>query len=181
MKFAIPLICCLTLVISSFGQVKLTTQTGIITFNSYTPIEKISASSNQVIGSINKNSGAIEVYVTIQSFQFKNALMQKHFNQNYMESDRFPEATFYGTIKNLTLMQYNTPGTYQAQVTGFLTIHGIEQAIAGRGTAKVTKDSVLLSSELKVKPEDYNINIPALLRDNIAKVIEVQIKLSMKR
>ena len=180
MKFSIPLIFYLILVISSFGQDKLTSQSGIITFNSYTPIEKIRAISNQVIGSIDKSNGAIEVYTTIQSFHFKNQLMQKHFNQNYMESDRYPEATFYGTIKDLTSIQFETPGTYHAQVVGFLTIHGVEQAITSKGIAKVTKDSVLLSAEIKVKPEDFNIRIPTLLIDNIAKVIDVKIQLNMK-
>jgi polyisoprenoid-binding protein YceI len=101
--------------------------------------------------------------------------MQEHFNENYMESSKYPKSTFKGKITNLDKIDFATDGTYPAEVSGKLTIHGVTKDVAIKGNIIVKDGKFKTVSTFKVKPEDYNITIPNLVRDNIAKEIEVTV------
>jgi polyisoprenoid-binding protein YceI len=154
---------------------KYNTRNGYIGFFSTTPVEDIKADNNQVASILDVSNGEIVFQVLMTSFHFEKKLMQEHFNENYVESHKFPKSTFAGKIENLSEVDLSENGTYNVNVTGDLTIHGVTQKINEKGTLEVTDDSVKANSVFIVKPADYEIEIPAVVRDNIAKEIEVTV------
>jgi len=150
------------------------TSSGKISFFSSTPVEDIDATSNQMSSIIDPVKKQIACVVPITSFKFKNALMQEHFNENYLESDKYPKATFSGTInENIDL---NTAGTYAVTVTGKLVIHGVEQSRTIAGTITVDASHKLtLKSEFNVKLVDHTIKVPEIVFNKIAETIVVKI------
>src|SRR5688572_32042482 len=101
------------------------TRNGHIDFYSSTPMDDIKADNNKVTSIINVTTGEVEFSILNNAFQFEKALMQEHFNENYMESSKFPKSIFKGKITNLDKINFKSDGTYQASVSGDLTIHGV--------------------------------------------------------
>jgi len=167
-----------------FGQAqaqKYLTKTGQITFYSETPLETIQADNRQVNAALDPLSGDFVFKVLIKSFQFEKALMQEHFNENYMESDQYPNSTFQGKVTNISQIDFNKPGTYDALIEGDLTIHNITRKISEKGTFTVESGVVKGHSKFKVRPEDYEIKIPKTVMNNIAEVIEVTVNVELNR
>ncbi len=154
------------------------TKNGMISFFSSAPIENIKADNNQVISIINTTTGEIQFSLLINAFHFKKSLMEEHFNENYMESKKYPKATFKGKIVDLSKVNFKTDGTYPVTVAGDLTIHGITNKITSTGTISVTGGVISVSSKFRVKLSDYKIDIPKIVKDNIAKVVEVTVSCS---
>lgn len=166
----------ITLSINSIAQDKYFTRDGYISFFSSTPIEDIKAINENVSCIIDGNSGKIEVAVLMKAFQFKKALMEEHFNENYVESGKFPKATFKGELTNMDEINLKKDGTYKAIVIGSLTIHGETTEVKSEGKMEVNDGRVTLTSEFNVSPEDYAIEIPSVVRDKIAKDLVVTFK-----
>jgi polyisoprenoid-binding protein YceI len=160
---------------SVFGQ-KYYTKTGEISFFSGTAIENIEAVSNSASTVIDMETGKLQWAVLIKSFVFEKALMQEHFNENYMESSKYPKAKFSGTINNLSAINLKKDGTYNAEVKGTLDIHGVEKEIAVNAIFIVKNGAISATSDFKVLVADYGIQIPSVVKDNIAKEIEIKIK-----
>lgn len=170
---SILLLVCLPLLQAS-GQDKYLTKTGSITFYSHTPAEDILAENHQVTSIIDFSTGGIVFAVLIKSFDFKKALMQEHFNENYMESNTFPKSTFEGKITDIGTVDRDKPGTYKVKVTGDLKIKDVTNKIETEGTLTVGEDGhVAGHSEFEIHPEDYGIEIPSVVRDKIAKTMKV--------
>ncbi|HEX4888105.1 MAG TPA: YceI family protein [Luteibaculaceae bacterium] len=147
-----------------------------IDFFSETPLENISAKNNAVKGAMNVQSKAIAFSVPIRSFKFEKALMEEHFNENYMESDKYPNGSFKGVINETINLSKN--GTFRISATGKLNIHGVEQDRTLTGEATV-KDGVLtITSNFKIKLVDHRIERPAILFQKIAEVIDVKLAAS---
>lgn len=159
---------------SAFAQ-KYMTRTGKITFFSSTPVENIEAINNDVASVIDGGKGDVMFQVPIKSFHFEKQLMQEHFNENYMESDKFPKADFRGKITNLSSVTLNKDGTYQAKVSGKLTMHGVTKDVAATGTITVKAGVVTVASKFVVRPADYGIKIPSVVASKIADKIEVTV------
>lgn len=101
--------------------------------------------------------------------------MEEHFNENYLESDKFPKSTFTGKIVNLSDINFSKPGTYNANVEGDITIHGVTKKVTAKGTIEVVDGGINATSKFNIAPEDYNITIPSVVRNNIAKIVEVTV------
>jgi polyisoprenoid-binding protein YceI len=101
--------------------------------------------------------------------------MQEHFNKNYIESNKFPRAEFKGQVTNNASVNYTTNGTYNVSVKGKLTIHGVTKEVEVPGTLTVKDGKVLANAVFNVLVADYNITIPRIYRDNIAKSIKVTV------
>ncbi len=157
---------------------KLSTRTGYVKFFSEAPIENIEAANKQVSSIINTENGEFAFLVPIKGFQFEKALMQEHFNENYMESGEFPNASFKGTIGNRADIDWKKDGVYQANFAGVMIMHGVEKKMEEMATITIKDGKVTLDSEFKIKPEDYGVVIPAGKKDNISSVIEVTVKIS---
>jgi polyisoprenoid-binding protein YceI len=123
-------------------------------------------------------TGALQFAVLIKVFEFEKALMQEHFNENYMESNTFPKAEFKGKLTGVSADQLKKAGTYDAVVTGDLTIHGMTKPVTAKGTVTVdAAGAIKASSDFAVKPEDHGIKIPGVVRQNIAQEITVKVRL----
>lgn len=157
------------------------TSTGEIKFHSHTNMEDIDATNNTVAAAMSASSGAVEFSVSINSFQFKKALMQKHFQENYMETSKYPKSTFKGKITNKSAVDFNKNGTYSVTVSGKLTIHGVVKDVSIPGTVTVNGNTITLKADFKVKPKDYKIKIPAANAAQIADEIEVSVNCALTK
>ena len=171
MMIAAVLICSST---TLFAQ-KYMTRTGKASFFSSTPLENIEAFNNEVAGVIDAKTGDVAFQVPIKSFKFEKALMKEHFNENYMESDKYPKAEFKGKIADAGGVNFSKDGTYNVKTNGKLTIHGVTKDVSLPGTVTVKGNIVTVNSKFSVKTADYNISIPKLVEGKIAKQIEVTV------
>ena len=174
MKGITVILLCLSLVLTANAQ-KYMTRNGYIGFFSGTPIEDIKADNNQVASVIDISTGEIVFQVLIKSFKFAKALMEEHFNENYLESEKFPKSTFKGKISNLAAVDFSKPGQYEVIVEGDLNIHDVTNKVSVTGSIEVIPGGINANSKFNVVPEDYKIKIPAIVRENIAKIIEVTV------
>lgn len=157
---------------------KYLTREGYIRFFGSTPMENIDAVSNQANSVIDAGTKAVAFQVLLNSFTFEKALMQEHFNENYVESEKFPKSTFKGNI--IGDIDFSKPGTYTVELAGKITLHGVEKVITVPATIIVEKDGLKLSSEFALTPEDFNIEIPGAVREKIAKQMQVTVKCKYK-
>lgn len=165
---------------SALSAQKYFTRTGSITFSSDTPLEKIEAKNAKATCVIDAEAARMEFAVLIKAFSFEKALMQEHFNENYMESGKFPKAIFKGTIDNMEEIDLSADGTYPAMVKGSLTIHGVTQAVETQGTFVVKDGKISAAADFIVLTQDYDIEIPAVVRDNIAKEIMIEVSVDLE-
>lgn len=175
MKSYVILLFAFCMATASLNAQKYYTKEGKITFSSDAPLEKIEAHNHKASSVMDVETGNIQWAVLIKAFDFEKALMQEHFNENYMESSKFPKATFKGSINNMADINLAKDGTYQADVSGELTIHGVTNTINTTAEFVVKGGSITATSALKVLVADYNIEIPAVVRDNIAKEVLIEI------
>jgi len=152
-----------------------TTRTGFIGFYSKTPLEDIRAENNQVFAAIDPGKKNIAFSLLLRGFVFTKELMQEHFNENYVESDKYPKATFSGAYTGD--VNPGKDGVYKVTVKGNLTLHNVTHPLEAPGTIEVKGGKLLGQAEFKVKPEDYNISIPSLVRDKIAQEMRVNVKI----
>lgn len=164
--------------VSSIASQKYFTKNGEISFTSQAPLEKIEAFNKSATSVLDIESGRMEFAILIKSFHFEKALMQEHFNENYMESSKFPKAIFKGKIQNLNEVKFETDGKYPVQVGGDLTIHGETITITTNGTITIQSDEISADSEFTVTVEDFDISIPKVVRDNIAKEVVIKVDLT---
>jgi polyisoprenoid-binding protein YceI len=115
--------------------------------------------------------------VLIKSFHFERALMEEHFNENYMESEKYPKSTFKGKITNLSSVDFSKNGTYDVTVDGDLTIHNVTNKVSMKGTLEVITGGINASSKFNIVPEDYKIEIPGVVREKINKNLEVTVSM----
>ncbi|OMP79705.1 YceI family protein [[Flexibacter] sp. ATCC 35208] len=148
------------------------TRNGKVNFYSKTPLEDIKAENRQVVAAIDLGKKTVALTLLQKNFLFEKQLMQDHYNENYVESDKFPKAQFTGTI---TGNVGTTPGTYKVQVSGNLTLHGVTKPVSAPAEFEVADGKVTGKADFKVKPSDFDIKIPSLVKDKIASEISVQV------
>lgn len=161
-----------------FSQERYLTKEGYISFFSHSLVEDIRANNYQVLSVIDKKTGEIVIQLLMKSFMFKKALMQEHFNQSYVESYKYPKATFKGFIINFN-EQDNQNTTFE--IKGILSIHGKEKEISTIANVQILKDQINLSGHFMVEVADFDINIPIVVRNNIAKTIKITFDLQHKQ
>ncbi|MGB8359741.1 MAG: YceI family protein [Bacteroidales bacterium] len=161
-------------VLSASGQ-KYMTKSGFISFFSHTPMEDIKGDNNQVASVLDTSTGDLVFQVLIKSFHFDKTLLEEHFNENYMESDKFPKANFKGKITNLSSVDFSKNGSYEVTVEGDLTIRDVAKKMSVKGIVEVVTGGVNANAKFIIEPEDFNIKIPSVVRENIAKTVEVTV------
>lgn len=160
---------------AAFAQ-KYFTKTATISFYSETPVEDIEATTHQAMSLINAENGEMVFKMQIKTFQFEKALMQEHFNEKYLESDKYPDASFKGQIADIGSVNFGKDGVYTVKVTGALTIHGVTKDVTTDASITVKGGKVTGEAVFPVTVADYKIDIPGAVKDNIAKVVEVRVK-----
>jgi hypothetical protein len=178
MKLLLLLLLLLGLPPEAWAQGRYLTKTGHISFFSSSPIEDIEARNQQVAAALDLGTGQLAFSVPIKAFVFKRTLMQEHFNENYLESDKYPKATFSGRFVGLDAATLSTPGSHPVQVEGDLTIHGVTRHIQLPATLELKGTQLVGAAVFDVATADYKIEIPLLVRNNIAKVVKVRVALS---
>jgi polyisoprenoid-binding protein YceI len=162
--------------ISSFSQNRYFTKTGTIIFTSQAPMENIAAVNKTTLVVMDAKTGAIQFAVQMKGFEFEKQLMQDHFNENYVESDRFPRAEFKGSITNNSEINYSKDGNYAAKVKGKLTLHGITKDVDVTGTIKLASGKLLAHSKFSILLSDYGINIPSVVKDKLSNIVAIDIE-----
>ncbi len=169
------LLAILALVLNPLKAQTYFTKTGTIKFSSHTTLEDIKAENRKVVSVLNTTTGALEFSLLMKGFDFPNDLMEQHFNESYAESDKFPKATFKGTVTDISKVDFKKDGSYTVNYTGKLTIKNVTKDITGTAVIVVKGGKVTATSSLKIKPVDYGMVIPATNAAKIAEFIDVEI------
>ncbi|MFY0644174.1 MAG: YceI family protein [Bacteroidia bacterium] len=156
------------------------TNTGTVNFFSHTDIEDIEGENHKVKAAFDAKSGKIQFSLLVKDFEFEKSLMEEHFNENYMESTKYPRATFSGTIDQIEKIDLSKDGQYSSPVSGKLKIKDVVQEITALGTFTVKNGVVNGKSEIVVHPEDYHIKIPKVVRNKISNDIVVSMDVDFK-
>jgi len=159
---------------STLKAQQFTSRNGYVGFFSSTPLEDIKAENKQVYVIIDTDKKQLAFTCLVKGFLFKKELMQQHFNENYVESDQYPKASFSGTYTGDVMVNKN--GRYAIQVKGDLTLHGVTKTITAPATLVVNGPTLTGEARFQLKPADFNIAIPALVKDKIAKQIDVRVE-----
>jgi hypothetical protein len=160
--------------LDGFSQLYMT-RNGFIGFYSKTSLEDIVAENNQVYAVVDPVKKNMAFTLLMKGFIFKKELMQTHFNENYVESDKYPKANFTGTFTGDLSPDKN--GTYPVRVKGNLTIHNITKAVEEPGRFEVADGKLTGYADFTLKPEDFEIKIPSIVRDKISELITVKVKI----
>ncbi|HEY6502974.1 MAG TPA: YceI family protein [Chitinophagaceae bacterium] len=166
-------------VLSVTAQDKYFTKSGRIIFSSKTDMENIEAHNKSVTCVLDTKTGNMQFAVLMKGFEFEKALMQEHFNENYVESHKFPKAEFKGQITNSSEINYGRDGAYTATVKGKLTIHGETKEVETNGTVTVKGGKIEAVAGFNVTLADYRIEIPAIVKDNISKTVKIEVECTL--
>ncbi|GIV28343.1 MAG: hypothetical protein KatS3mg027_2157 [Bacteroidia bacterium] len=142
----------------------------LITFYSDAPLEKIEAKNTSSTPVFNTPTGDFQIRVNMLAFQFKNDLMKEHFNENYVESEKYPYATFKGKC-NIT--NFEEGKEYDVVMKGTMDLHGVSKEIEVHGKIKKQNNELILFAEFFLKPADFKIKIPTMLTEKIAEEVKV--------
>ncbi len=160
---------------SGFAQSKYYTKTGTISFTAGTALEDIDAVNKSVTSIFDLSTGQVEFAVLIKGFEFKRGLMQEHFNENYMESEKFPKSIFKGKFDDVSKINFQKDGSYPTTVTGILEIHNVKKEVKVSGTITVEKGIISSTATFKVLLEDYGIKIPGAVKGKISPTADVKV------
>lgn len=158
------------------AQDRYYTKTGKIVFFSKAPMEDIEAKNKTVLAVLDTKSGAVQFGVQMKSFEFEKALMQEHFNENYVESDKFPKAEFKGMVVNNAAVNYTKEGSYPVNVKGQMTIHGVTKEVEAPGVIKVGGGKLEASATFIILLSDYKIAIPSVVKDKVSNTIRITVE-----
>jgi hypothetical protein len=163
--------------ISLYSQDKWFTNTGIIGFSSETEVIVIAGKNEKVVSFLVPASGEMAFALRMTDFTFELPLAREHFNENYVESHKFPTAQFKGQISEAEKVNYTIPGNYAVTVSGELTLHGVSRKISEKGLITVAADGNISGvAVITIRPEDYKIKVPRLVRDKVAEEVKVTIQ-----
>ncbi len=179
MKSNIPLTKALLILLVCYAHIAtaqsiFVTHNGYIRFFSDTPIldiEGINKSTTSIINTVTKE---VSANLIIKEFQFDNSFMQEQFNTHYLESDDYPDASFKGIINEN--IDFKKDGTYNISASGKLSIHGVTRKKTITGTLTIQHQQATLNTKFTIKPNEFKVDIPEIVFNKIAEVIEVTIK-----
>jgi polyisoprenoid-binding protein YceI len=163
--------------LTSYSQVYLS-KSCEITFFSEAPLENIEAKNTAAVPVLSTSTNDLQVKIPIKGFKFKNALMEEHFNEEYLESDKFEHAIFKGKINEK--IDYTINGKNEVSVTGKLEMHGVTREITIKGTLTVADGKILLDSKFNIHVADYKIEVPNMYVQNIAEDVAVTVKATLE-
>jgi hypothetical protein len=181
MKNLFVLIIAVILSSSGFGQ-KYFTKNGKINFDATSPSspERVEGVNRSATCVVDLKTGAIQFAMLMKGFEFERALMEEHFNENYVESDKFPKSEFKGKIKDVDEIDFTKDGSYKVKVKGDITIHGETKEVETEGKLVVQNGKINADAEFTVKLSDFKISIPGLVADKVSKTAKVTVSCSLE-
>ena len=164
-----------SLLVSATAQEKYFTKNGQIEFYSKAALENIEAKNKSVTCLLDSKTGNLQFAVLMKGFEFDKALMQEHFNENYVESHKFPKAEFKGQVTNNSEINYAKDGVYPAKVKGKLTLHGETREVETTGSITIKGGKIDTDASFNIELADYNVVIPSVVKDNISKTVKITV------
>lgn len=165
------------IVLAAFRPVagKLVSRNAHISFFSHTTLEDITANNYKVVSTLETSTGDVVFSVPMQSFEFEKALMQEHYNsKDFLNTKEFPKAKFEGKISNVSSVNFSQDGTYEAEVTGSMTIKGVTKPVTTKGTITIKEGKVNTFTKFNLVLADYGIAFKkGKPSTNVAKEIEI--------
>lgn len=166
--------------LSSFAQTKMLTKTGKLTFEASVPaVEEVKAKNESVTVVLNPATGEIASLALVKAFRFKVALMEEHFNENYMESDTYPKATFKGKIDNFDVSKL-TASAQNYIIKGKMEMHGKSKDLSITASIKKTGDAIDIDSNFTLNTDDFGIDIPSVVSKKVSKKVAVKLDATLK-
>lgn len=177
MKNLLLTIAAIFIISVSFGQNLYFTKTGHAYFMSHTDAIDIDGNNKQMTSFFNQENGEVVFQMLIKSFKFELATAEEHFNETYMESDKFPKAKFKGNITNMDEIDFSKDGTYTANIKGEMTIHGVTKNMEQSGKVTITGGEISASSAFQISIADYKIKVPKMVKERVAETVDVKVDL----
>jgi polyisoprenoid-binding protein YceI len=173
--------CCFILMAASLmAQDKFFTKSGNIQFSSKGVIETIEATHRSVTCVLDSKTGDIQFAVLMKGFEFRKAMMQEHFNENYVESDKYPKSEFRGQITNNSEVNYAKDGSYTVHIKGKLTLHGQTKDVEADGKITVKDGKLIAASKFKILMSEYDIDIPGSVAENMSDTINITVNCTLE-
>lgn len=157
------------------AQSRYIDRAGKASFFSSAPLENIEAHSEQVVSILDVKSGEVVASMLMRSFNFRKALMEEHFNENYVESHKYPKAVFKGKITNLADFNAGKEGKHMFNIEGDITLHGVTRPLQVKAEATVVQGKIQAKATFPLRVADFKIEVPRLVTNNIAEVVEVKV------
>jgi YceI-like domain len=182
MKKIILCIGLLALFAGGYSQDKYYTKSGKIKFDANTveSPDDVMAVNNSVVCVLDAKTGTLQFAVVMKGFEFPKALMQEHFNENYLETEKYPKAEFKGTLVNNNAVNYAKDGVYKVKVAGSLSLHGVTKSINADGEINVKNGKIRATSTFQVQLSDYKISIPSVVADKLSPVAKVSVDCNLE-
>lgn len=162
------------------AQEKYFTKTGVISFFSKAPLEDIAARNQQVVSFLDMKTGELVFSVSMKAFQFEKPLMQEHFNENYVESHKYPKASFKGKVLNIQEINLLQDKNYPVTLEGILNIHGVDRKLKTAATIEVKGHHLEAKAQFYITPQEFTIEIPFLMKEYIARRIDITVDMLYK-
>lgn len=162
------------------AQDKFFTKSGKISFYSKATLENIEAHNKTVTCVLDTKTGNLQFALMMKAFEFEKALMQEHFNENYVESHKFPKAEFRGQLVNNSNINYSKDGKYPVTVRGKLTLHGETRDVETSGSVEIRNGKLDANAVFTVSLADYKVEIPKMVKDNISKTVSISVDCSLE-
>jgi polyisoprenoid-binding protein YceI len=177
MKKAVLLLFAISLAIATKAQTTIyMAKTSEISFFSEARLENIDAKNTTGKPVLNIKTGDLQVQVSMKGFKFKSGLMEEHFNETYVESDKYPQAKFLGKIKDNDKIDYTKDGSYDVTVEGPMTMHGVTKNITAPGKLTIMAGKIVIESKFKLTLADFKVDIPKDKLSNISEIVDVTVK-----
>jgi len=162
------------------AQDRYLTKTGRVSFYSVAPLEDIEGHHRSVTAVLDTKAGSLQFLLLINGFEFDKALMQEDFNEEYLESPKYPKAEFKGVITNNSTITYQKEGDYPARVKGMLSIHGETKELEASGKVIVKDGKILMNAVFNILLSDFKVPIAKLVRDKISNRVKITLDATLE-
>lgn len=142
--------------------------------------EKIAAVSNSGTIVLDKATGAIETAVLLKGLLFEKALMQEHFNENYVESSKYPKAAFKGKLENPGAVDFTKDGNYTGTLNGTMSLHGVNKEMKAPVSFTVKSGKISAKANFALVLADFKVDIPSLVADKVAKQASIEVTTTLE-
>jgi polyisoprenoid-binding protein YceI len=181
MKNLLVMVFTVLVALTGFGQ-KFYTKSGQINFDATSPSspEKIEGINRSGTCVVDTKSGNMQFAALMKGFAFERALMEEHFNENYVESHKYPKAEFKGEIKNSDKVDFTKDGNYTVKIKGKLTMHGESKDVETEAKIIIQNGKIKATADFNVLLSDYKVSIPGLVADKVSKTAKISVSCSLE-
>lgn len=181
MKLLLKCVVVYLLITHTLHAQKYMTRTGNLKFEASVPsFEEVAAENKTASAVLDVSNGEMAVLALMKGFRFKVALMEEHFNESYAETDKYPKATFKGAIDGLDLAGLNDKAK-NFTISGDLTLHGKTKKITDTATISKSGNMLTVTGSFKVKPKDFDIDVPGLVSKKVAEQVTITYNLVLSK